>query len=111
MNIFEDSSALTFTRAQRSGTLIIIESQTGVADRRIRDPPLPCPPPHPPKGTSPPSLSALSSHSVSMTTLQPTPLQPAWHTQCRPLCSRVQRPCPLHSPGQPSGGGGGGEGG
>lgn len=57
----------------------------------------------PSTGTLPLSLSVLSSHSVSMTTLHPTPLQPAWHTQCHPLCSRVQRPWPLHRPGQPSG--------
>ena len=51
---------------------------------------------------SPPSLSAPSLQSVSMTTLHPGPLQPVWQTQRQPLCSRVQRPCPLHRPGQPS---------
>ncbi|KAF3838051.1 hypothetical protein F7725_009819 [Dissostichus mawsoni] len=53
-------------------------------------------------GMSPPSLSVPSLQSVSMTTLHPGPLHPAWQTQRQPLCSRVQRPCPLHSPGQPS---------
>lgn len=51
---------------------------------------------------SPPSLSVPSLQSVSMTTLHPGPLHPAWQTQRQPLCSRVQRPCPLHNPGQPS---------
>lgn len=51
---------------------------------------------------SPPSLSAPSLQSVSMTTLHPGPLHPVWQTQRQPLCSRVQRPCPLHRPGQPS---------
>ncbi len=51
---------------------------------------------------SPPSLSVPSLQSVSMTTLHPGPLHPVWQTQRQPLCSRVQRPCPLHNPGQPS---------
>lgn len=37
-----------------------------------------------------------------MTTLQPVPLQPTWHTQCQPFWSRVHRPFPKQSPGQPS---------
>lgn len=51
---------------------------------------------------SPPSLSKLSPQSISMTTLQPVPLQPTWHTQCQPFWSRVHRPFPKQSPGQPS---------
>ena len=51
---------------------------------------------------SPPSLSKLSPQSISMTTLQPIPLQPTWHTQCQPFWSRVHRPFPKQSPGQPS---------
>lgn len=51
---------------------------------------------------SPPSLSVPSLQSVSMTTLHPGPLHPGWQMQRQPFCSRVQRPCPLHNPGQPS---------
>lgn len=50
----------------------------------------------------PPSLSKLSPQSISMTILHPVPLQPTWHTQCQPFWSRVHRPFPKQSPGQPS---------
>ncbi len=54
------------------------------------------------KDLSPPSLSLLSAHEVSMATLQPLPLHPVLHSQCQLFWPSRHCPFPLHLFGHPS---------